>query len=133
MTDFLDSNIVLYAFGDDETKSNIAYDLLAQNPIISTQVLNECSHVMRRKLKWNSEQIGKELEILLILVKLKVVDISDIRLAWKISARYNFSHYDSLIIASALNAGCEKLFSEDMQNGQIIENSLKIANPFLMK
>jgi predicted nucleic acid-binding protein len=130
MSNFLDSNIVLYAFGDDEIKSDIANYSLAQNPMISTQVLNECSHVMRRKLKWHPEQVEKELEILLVVTRLKVVDISDIRLAWKISARYGFSHYDSLIVASALNAGCERLFSEDMQHGQIIESNLQVVNPF---
>lgn len=50
MSGFLDSNIVLYAFGDDDIKTPIANNLLAQYPTISTQVVNECSHVMRRKL-----------------------------------------------------------------------------------
>jgi len=44
--------------------------------------------------------------------------------------RYKFSYYDCLILASALESGCEVLFSEDMHDGQIIENKLKIVNPF---
>jgi predicted nucleic acid-binding protein len=67
---------------------------------------------------------------LLILVRLKTVGIDHIRLGWKLAARYGFSHYDSLMAAAALEAGCKHLYSEDMQHGQIIENSLHIINPF---
>lgn len=129
---FLDSNIVLYAYGDDrlESESAIAIQLLADYPSISTQVVNECSHVMRRKLVWQPAKVAEELEILLELTKLHTVGINDIRLAWRIAARYGFSHYDSLIVASAVAAGCEQLLSEDMQHGQQIEQRLTIVNPF---
>lgn len=131
MCDFLDSNIVLYAFGDDEVKSRIANQLLAEYPCISTQVLNECSHVMRRKLRWTPERTAEELENLLLVVRLQTLDILHIRLAWQVAARYGYSHFDSLMIAVALEAHCERLFSEDMQHGQIIEGRLRIVNPFL--
>jgi predicted nucleic acid-binding protein len=131
MSNFLDSNVILYAFADDEKKKEIALNLLAQFPSFSTQVVNECSHVMRRKLHWQPEKIAEELEILLVLVQLQPLDIQHIRLAWKISARYGFSHFDSLIVATALEAGCEKLFTEDLHHGQIIEKELLIINPFL--
>ena len=128
---FLDTNIVLYAFGKDEFKRQIALGLLAQYPIISTQVINECSHVMRRKLFWRPEKVSEELEILLILVQLKTVDVQHIRSGWKIAARYGFSHFDSLMVASALDAGCLRLYSEDMQHGQMIEDRLQILTHFL--
>lgn len=112
-------------------KRQNAQNLLAQYPTISTQVINECSHVMRRKLFWSPEKVAEELEVLLILVQLKTVDIQHIRSGWKIAARYGFSHFDSLMVASALEAGCQRLYSEDMQHGQLIENSLQIINPFL--
>jgi len=128
---FLDTNIILYAFGNDEFKRQIAHNLLAQYPTISTQVINECSHVMRRKLFWSPEKVSEELEILLILVQLKTLDIQHIRSGWKIAARYGFSHFDSLMVASAFEAGCQRLYSEDMQHGQIIEDRLQIFNPFL--
>jgi predicted nucleic acid-binding protein len=131
MCGFLDSNIVLYAFSDDNIKSRIANRLLAEYPCISTQVVNECSHVMRRKLGWKPDKIAEELEMLLVVVRLQPVDIRHIRLAWKIAERYGFSHFDSLIVATALEARCEQLFSEDMQSGQIIEDRLRIVNPFL--
>lgn len=133
MGDFLDTNVVLYAYGDDVAKSPIANGLLAARPCISTQVINECSHVMRRKLDWSPDKITEELEVLLTVVALKPVGIEHIRLGWKIAARYGFSHYDSVIVASALQANCGYLFSEDLQHGQIIEDCLKIVNPFLAK
>jgi predicted nucleic acid-binding protein len=55
---------------------------------------------------------------------------STIFLACDIAKRYGYSYYDSLIIASTLECNCSVLYSEDMQHGQIIENSLKIINPF---
>ena len=128
---FLDSNIVLYAYGDDDLKRGIAKGLLADYPKISVQVINECSHIMRRKLFWKPDKIAEELELLLVLVRLQPVDIRHIRLAWKIAARYGFSHYDSLIVATALESGCERLYSEDLQHGQIIEERLRIVNPFV--
>ncbi len=78
MCGFLDSNIVLYAFGDDDIKTPIANNLLAQYPTISTQVVNECSQVMRRKLSWSPDKIAEELEMLLLVVRLQTVGIEHI-------------------------------------------------------
>jgi predicted nucleic acid-binding protein len=49
--------------------------------------------------------------------------------ALRISQRYKYGIYDSLVIAAALEGGCSVLYSEDMQHGQSI-GSLKIRNPF---
>ena len=58
MSVFIDSNIVLYALGDDESKRAVAVKLLADWPTISTQVINECSHVLRRKFKMSPVQVA---------------------------------------------------------------------------
>ncbi len=50
--------------------------------------------------------------------------------ALAIAERYGFSHFDSLIIATAMDAGCDTLYSEDMQDGQLIDNRLTVINPF---
>jgi predicted nucleic acid-binding protein len=134
MAVFLDSNIVLYAFGDDAGKGATARQLLgaaAPSPLISTQVLNECSHVMRRKLKWPADRVAAELEVLLQLVEVAPVSVTHIRAAWILAARYGYSHYDSLIVATALAAGCDTLYTEDMQAGQLIDQRLRLVNPFL--
>jgi len=79
---FLDSNIVLYALSDDDSKRRIANQLLLSEPCISTQVVNECSHVLRRKLLWTPARVAAELEIILSVVKLQNVGIDQIRSAW---------------------------------------------------
>ena len=128
---FLDSNIVLYAIGDDDSKRGIAASLLAAWPVISTQVVNECSHVLRRKLKMAAEQVSVEMEAVIDVSRLHEVGIREIRNAWQVAERYGFGHYDSLIVASALSAGCSTLYSEDMQHGQVIQDRLTILNPFV--
>lgn len=130
MTIFLDSNVVLYALSDEEVKKVRALELLAGNPCISTQVVNECSHVLRRRLVWSSAKVAEELSIILQLVQLENVGIEQIRLAWEIAERYRFSHYDSLIVATALNAACDTLYTEDLQHGQVIYERLTLLNPF---
>lgn len=62
---------------------------------------------------------------------LTLIDQATILSAFKSSVQYQYSHWDSLIIASALQNNCNKLYSEDLQNGQIIEKKLTIINPFL--
>ena len=128
---FLDSNIVLYALGSDISKRIAAAALLAQKPCISTQVINECSHVLRRKRHYSPEDVNRELSAVIKAVRLVDVGIREIRIAWTVAARYGFSHYDSLIIAAALTAGCSTLYSEDLQHGQVIDARLTISNPFL--
>jgi predicted nucleic acid-binding protein len=128
---FLDTNIVLYAIGSDESKRIIASSLLAQKPTISTQVINECSHVLRRKQKYSPEEVNRELSAVVKAVILVDVGINEIRSAWSIASRYGFSHFDCLIIATALAANCSVLYSEDLQHGQVIDSRLTICNPFL--
>jgi predicted nucleic acid-binding protein len=59
------------------------------------------------------------------------VILSTIKLAQDLVGKYDFQVFDGIIVAAALEADCNILYSEDMQNGQIIENMLKIVNPFI--
>lgn len=128
---FLDSNIVLYALGKEPHKRTVAHALLAAQPYISTQVLNECSHVLRRKLGYAPAELSRELSAIMQVIKWVDVGIHEIRAAWEVGGRYGYSHYDSLIIATALAVGCGVLYSEDMQHRQMIEGRLTIVNPFV--
>ena len=128
---FLDSNIVLYALGDDDKKSRAAVALIEDSPWVSTQVINECSHVLRRKLQWSPSKVDEHLSAILRLVQLADVGIGEIRSAWALAERYGFGHYDSLIIAAALQNGSDTLYTEDMQHGQVIEGRLTLTNPFM--
>jgi predicted nucleic acid-binding protein len=82
---FLDTNIVLYALGEDETKRQTARNLLISEPTISTQVINECSHVLRRKLRCSPQETAEHLLAIIALVNLVNVSFSEIRSAWQFS------------------------------------------------
>lgn len=131
MSAFLDSNVLLYALGDEEPKRQRARDLLAAVPTISTQVVNECSHVLRRKAGWPPAQVAAELTLIIGLIRLVEVRMEEVRAAWSLAERYGFGHFDSLILATALAAGCTTLYTEDLQPGQVIDGRLTLVNPFL--
>lgn len=130
MTQFLDSNVVLYALGDDERKRAIACALLARQPTISTQVINECSHVLRRKQQFAPVDLARLMEDVIQVARVVNVGLEQIREAWEIAARYRYGHYDSLIVATALSAGCPILYTEDMQHGQSIAGRMTLIDPF---
>jgi predicted nucleic acid-binding protein len=127
--DFLDTNIVIYAYSLDATKKQIATDLLSDSPTISTQVLNESISVFRRKQLIPDGQIHKAVDKLSLLCRVQQISVDTIRQAIDLINRHQFSYYDALMIASAMEAGCTTLYSEDMQHGQIV-GALKLVNPF---
>jgi len=129
---FVDTNVFIYVYSKTEPeKKNIALEILKnQNIIINTQVINEFIWVMNRKFSVQMEKL-KDLGIkLLQRFKIALIDQRTIKQALDVAIGYKYSYWDSLIIASALQNGCSSLYSEDMQNGQVIENKLKIINPF---
>jgi predicted nucleic acid-binding protein len=130
---FLDTNIIIYAYSKtDRTKQEIAKQLIMNNnTIISTQVLQEISNTLRRKLKMDYDMIKSLLEECIQNTnQLAVNNQETIFLSCDIAKYYGFSFYDSLIIAAALENGCTILYSEDLQHNQIIEQRLRIINPF---
>ena len=130
---FLDSNVILYSYSKTELdKNQIANDLIfsLNEILISTQVINEVTNILYKKFKLDS--ISIEDAILEIYNNLNIVNFSfttQIK-ALKIKKRYKLQYYDCLLIATALENTCTILYSEDMQHGQIIENQIKIINPF---
>ncbi len=128
--DFLDSNILIYAFTDDP-KAAAAQDLLQQRPIISVQGLNEFVHVGRRKLGMDWRQVNEAIAAVRALCPtILALEIQTQAEAMRIAERYGYSIFDSSIVASALEAGSDTLWSEDMQHGMTIDGRLRIANPF---
>ena len=131
---FLDTNIIIYAYSDDEPqKQEIANNILEEYECqisISTQVINELSNNLFRKFKLNAKAV--EAVVLELNDNFPIVDFNlQTQLkAIKIKERYKLQFYDSMILATALENGCNIIYSEDMQNGQIIENQLTIINPF---
>lgn len=127
---FLDTNVVLYLLSEDAAKADRAEALLAQGGIISVQVLNEAVSVMTRKLKMDLEAIREVLAGIRHFCSVEPVTAHIHDKALDLMQRYGFSIYDSLIIAAAISAECETLYSEDLQTGQRVGASLTIVNPF---
>lgn len=130
---FVDSNVVLYAFDNATSKNEIVFDLIKKKPVISTQVIMESINVCIKRFKLSREIAYQNGINLIDTCSLTLIDETTLLSSFKISLRYQFSHWDSLIISSALQNNCSILFSEDLQDGQIIEKKLTIINPFLKK
>jgi len=130
---FVDSNVVIYAYSRTEKdKQAKASDILTNyDCLVSTQVLNEYCNVCIKKNFISISDIQRDINEILNNCGLYIVNETTISKSLFVRNRYGFSYYDSLIVASALECECSVLFSEDMQHGQIIENKLKIVNPFL--
>jgi predicted nucleic acid-binding protein len=128
---FVDTNVVLYSLSDDPTKRRQALAILVNQPVLSVQVLSEAANVMRRKLEFAIPAIREVLLRWLHECRLHPLAPSTLLSALDVAARYGFSHYDSLIVAAALEAGCVTLYSEDMQHGQLIDQRLTVLNPFI--
>jgi predicted nucleic acid-binding protein len=134
---FFDTNLWVYLFlsssnNEDIAKKDKIKDLLKDYPdiVISNQVLNEISNVLLRKYKIDNNSIEQHLRKLLNIVELYLLDDNNTFDALTLVTRYCLSFYDSLIISAAIDANCNILFSEDMQDGFKIENKLTIINPF---
>ncbi|MGL4209490.1 MAG: PIN domain-containing protein, partial [Candidatus Adiutrix sp.] len=98
--------------------------------ITSTQALNEFSNVLTKKWKLPVTDIQKAIAEIQLCCKITVVDIGIVNKALEIYDKYSFSYYDSLMLASSLINGCKYILTEDMNDGQIIEQSLNILNIF---
>ena len=109
---FVDTNVLVYLFSDEPEKQQRANELLVSAPpeetlVISTQVIGEFVNVcLRRRL------------------------LSEAETAMRLHERYGYAWWDSVLVATALEADCTILYSEDLQDGQVIEGRLRIVNPF---
>ena len=133
---FIDTNVLVYIHLFDEESQdkrkalqNLLHRRIDAELIINVQVINEFYNVLLRKnIEDNviQEKIHSQLEI----SSASELSLKTVFSAWKLREKYKYSYWDSLILASALENSCSILYSEDMQHGQIIENNLKIINPF---
>lgn len=128
---FLDTNILLYLLSADPIKAGKAEDVIASGGIISVQVLNEFAGVALRKLQMPFEEIQEILTQIRTICAVEPITIDTHDCGIQLAMQYRLSIYDAMIVAAALLAGCTTLYSEDMQNGQVIDNQLIIRNPFV--
>ena len=129
---FLDSNVLIYLHSeDDDKKRNAVQSLLDDYECVtSLQAFNEISNVWFQKFMWDSGKIEEHLDnIELVCDDVVPVNRITINNALALKTRYGFSYFDSLMLASALECNCSVIFTEDMNDGQVINNSLTIKNP----
>jgi predicted nucleic acid-binding protein len=127
---FFDTNILIYAFAQDDPRAAIARDLLAEGGAVSVQVLNEFVSVARGKMAMPWDEVEDALSAIRALCSPPVpLSIETHGRAVRIARQYGYHIYGSLAIAAALESSCSTLYSEDLHDGQVIDG-LTIRNPF---
>jgi predicted nucleic acid-binding protein len=128
----LDTNILVYCHSHSEPdKKKTATGLFASYPVISTQVLSEYMNVIKRLLSLPKDEI---MEICLQNIELCIlqpISLTTLKSARNLIDHYDFQLFDSIVVASALEANCHILYSEDLHHGLVVEKRLQIINPFL--
>ena len=127
---FIDTNIFFYLYSADEPeKRRKIEDTIANySCITSIQALNELNNILIKKLKLPVDEIKAVIAEITTFYTITKVDLSVIEQALDLHAEYQYSYYDCLMLSSALMSGCTQIFTEDMQNGQIIRKQLVIKN-----
>ena len=134
---FIDTNVFIYQLDTRDPRKHaiaervVSEALASENACISFQVVQECLNTLLRKAEITLDPAATRAYLDTVLAPLLHVhsSIGLYRRALDAQQRWKFSFHDSLIVAAALEAGCKRLLSEDLQHGQRIE-TLKIENPF---
>ena len=128
----LDTNILIYSHDENSAdKQSIARNLIVRSPIISMQVVSEYISVLNRILKIHKTMVINACMPNLKRCQIQAIDIATLQKAEHLIHHYDFQIFDAIIIASALDSGCQTLYSEDMQHKMVIDKQLSIVNPFL--
>lgn len=127
---FFDTNVLLYVASGDHAKADRAEELIDAGGTISVQVLNEITNVVRRKMgmSWTETRAFLSMIRGLLPVQPLTIEVHETGLA--LAERYGLSTYDAMIAAAALHADCDTLWSEYMQDGTVLDDRLRIVNPF---
>ncbi|HBX38900.1 MAG TPA: VapC toxin family PIN domain ribonuclease [Pseudohongiella sp.] len=128
---FLDTNVLLYLHSADVSRADQAESLVRAGGVISVQVLNELTSVLWRKFSYSWVEIDQFLNAMEQLLEVQPLTLDIHRQGRSLAARYGFNPYDAMIVAAAQNSDCHTLYSEDMQNGMVVDSSLRIINPFV--
>src|ERR1700683_4397965 len=134
---FLDTNVLIYVFDKDSpNKAAVARQLYSRlvrekSGLVSVQVLQEFFVTLSKKftVTLSADDVEREVRDLSALLKVIETDVALVLDSITLSRRYKLSFWDGLIIQAALRGGASVLYSEDLQEGQIID-SITIANPF---
>ena len=127
---FFDSNVLLYSAAEDEEKSARTEKLMEGGGVISVQVLNEITNVMRRKRTRSWTEVVGFLEALRVALDVRSFTLREHLTGLALIERYKLATYDAMLVASALLAECDVFWSEDLHEGLVIEGTLTVRNPF---
>ena len=129
---FIDTNVFIYLYSNDEDNKK-EKAIRAINDYVcctSTQAINELSNVMIKKFNMGKEDMKNVVEEIYSNCEVIMLDKTILKKALDINSRYKFSYYDSLMLAAAVTGECSIILTEDMSDGQVIENRLTITNIF---
>ena len=127
---FADTNVAVYTLDADPARRGAALAVMKARPTISVQVVNEFLIVALGKMRLPRPTANRLSAILLRRCEVLDLTVEMVRTAIALGERYQISHWDALIVSAALAAGCETLYSEDLQDGQVFEGRLTVRNPF---
>lgn len=128
--DFLDTNVLVYAFSEDR-RADAAQALLNRGCCVGVQSLNEFANVGRRKLRMTWPDLREALDAITVLCAEVIPnDLATHVDALRLAERYGYSIFDSVLISTALAAGCTTFWSEDVGDGVLIDGRLRILDPF---
>ena len=127
---FFDTSVLLYLLSGDAVKADRIETLLAARGVISVQVVNEFAVVAIRKLKIPLHEVREILDTIRAVCAVEPITVDAHDRALAVFERYKFSFYDSILIATALISGAKILYSENLQHRQVIDNQLRVTNPF---
>jgi predicted nucleic acid-binding protein len=127
---FFDTNVLIYLASADVAKADRAEAIIGGGGAISVQVLNELANVARRKIRMSWQDTHAFLSLLRGLLNVHAIAVETHETGLALAERYNLAIYDAMIAASALDADCDTLWSEDMQHGMVLDGRLRIVNPF---
>jgi len=133
---FVDSNLWIYLFtSDDVSKNELARNFIGDNTgkgnilVISYQVINEVGAVLKRKKNFSEDKIQFVIDTMLDLCVIQDFSREIVIKASILRNNMLVSYWDSIIIAAAIESGCQSLTSEDLQNGQKIQG-IAVVNIF---
>ena len=127
---FFDTSVLLYLLSDDTAKADKIETLLSARGVVSVQVLNEFAAVALRKLKMPLNEVREILDTIRAVCAIEPITVETHDRGLAVFERYRFSLYDSMLVAAALIAGAKTIYTEDLQHGQVIDNQLRVTNPF---
>lgn len=128
--EFVDSNVLLYLLSGEAGRADAAERVVARSPRLSVQVLNEVAQVALRKFRMPMADVRAFSGSLCSLCEVAPVSVVMHERALRLVERSRLPLYDALIVSAALECGCQTLWSEDFQDGQVFGGSLTVRNPF---